>query len=324
MRLKCAWIILLVGAAACGHAADRGAEESKPPSAAYTWWTGAAGTLTTRGDTDALVTAGAILRLGLAGPDERARGQKLVEQAGQRDPTSADIAAIAMLGCTDGNGCNLGEFVERYRQASPQDARAWLPALTRATNKHDEAAITRTLAQMAAAHRFGGYWIELMERFHRALSHVPPLPGTDPADPDDARWATALNLATALAIPGYRSLTLACEPGNSALPSRKRDCRKVGQLLAHSETLVQNRVGLRLLEWTATNAGERDAALAARQRMQWQKSALGRLEGTADWADALLEYRAESRAMGARLEDAGLPLDPPKDWHADTAKDTPG
>ncbi|MGH8214301.1 MAG: hypothetical protein ACREPZ_01190 [Rhodanobacteraceae bacterium] len=309
--------VLLMGPAASGHTADRGVDGSEPAPASLKWWAGTAKTLASRGDIDSVFTAGVILQSGLAGPDERERGQQFVRQAAQRDPASADLAAMAMLGCTEQDGCDPGAYVERYRHTTPHDARAWLPALIRATKRRDEAAITRTLAHMAAAHRFRGYWIELMERFHRAFSHVSPLPGAGAnpaADPDGARWSTALNLASAVAIPGYQSLTLACKPDNSAFPSRESDCRRIGQLLTHGETLVQNRIGSRLLEWTARNAGERDAVLAMRHTMRWQKSAAGRLEGAADWADALLKYRSESRAIEARLERAGLPLDPPKDW----------
>lgn len=353
--------VLLLGATALPALAAQSAPDTKidARTAQYDQWqTDAVTTLAMRDDADSLFTAALydlspVLRANNTMHTRKHAKQHaldLLDQAAALEPNAADIAAQALMTCSEIVGCDVSTYADRYSTAAPNDALAWLPALQIAVKQADQTEITRIVQRMGAADTFHSYRVASGERAERAMSHVPTQPdfgelnrvvGGDQQLITDvtqsARSVSARMLASMATMLPYEPITKACKPTAAAFPERRQACRHIGLMLEHGGSAMGNQVGLLLHRQAADSDADHARALATGRRLDWQ-SRLYYSKLAYDNSDtprgamptvtelrkiiaiskqhtaAIRKYHGEAAGIQALLANAGLPLNPPANW----------
>lgn len=273
-------MLTLMIAPACGKAwiTEFFPPPSKAERAAYATWTAkAVTTLTARGDADALFTAAS-----LAGTDTGLMPRRtpaalrhrlaLLQQAAALAPEAPEIARAGLSVCAQLSGCDIRAWTERLDAAGPDDASRLRPALRAAWQRHDDAAVTTILQDMAQAGHFNDDLLATATRLARGLAYVPDaMPpqvwlgsrpeSASPADPRlslDARTvheAVAWFLAQGMTISNYGSLLQACRPDRAEFAQRRADCTSIGVLLKRADVEGAARMGQYLTTETSIDAG---------------------------------------------------------------------
>src|SRR6185312_15756266 len=173
--------------------------------------------------------------------------------------------------------------------------------------------------RMAQSDRFDVHFMSLGRRFLVALKRIPPPPGAAGASADSLRQMQAMSLVAAFVLPPMQDLVDACRPGNPVHDARRKTCRAIADALRRSDSLIPEMIGLRLQEWTARDAADKDDALARRRRLQWKMRQLSDVSGTAAMPPAsqvgiMLAHENEVDGIDAMLLATRRPLVPPVHW----------
>ena len=270
-------------------------------------------------DTDALFTAGVLAeRL----PDGRARALDLFDRAVASAPQAVDIGLLDIIACTKQPGWDALKRETRMRGVDPRNGNFWMVALRNATKRVDQPRIDTALAGMAQTSSFDLYFLPMGLRLVATLKRIPTAPDVDglPADmPSDvARLLQARSLIIGFAMPSMQDLVEACKPGTPAGDARRTNCRAIADSLRHSDMTITKMIGLRLQEWSARDAADRNNAIATRRLLQWKMIELGDETYSsmprAEQTRTILAHENEVEGIDAVLRATGRPLVPPAGW----------
>jgi hypothetical protein len=152
-------------------------------------------------------------------------------------------------------------------------------------------------------------------------------PGTQGAlPPEDVRnlaFALANALASATSIPTYKPLVDTCIGAKDT--TLRTACLGVARLLQDpSGTLLDARVGVRLMEKLAGTDAERAAAVEERRRLRWLSTQVNAWQKTDPELRSIVGRRyiaavlasGEMAAMRQSLRDRGVAVEPPAGWKA--------
>ncbi|WP_266157884.1 hypothetical protein [Dyella silvatica] len=284
------------------------------------WQASAIDQLAAMPDADALLTAAA---LAATTPSQASRAMTLLDRASAMAPQAADIGLLGIQLCSMQADCAALPRETRLRQLDPHNGIAWMTALHDASGRADAARIDDMLNHMTHATRFDIYFVALTRRFNTALDRVPRSP--DEASADDHRadetghYAQAMNMAMSLVMPAFQDLVRACKPGSPAANARRETCRQIVPSLEQGDSLIANLIGLRIHEWTASDANDLATEEAQYRRLSWQMKqqldiATSPAISPAKRMAIVLAYEREMDRMAALLTAAGKPLDPPAHW----------
>jgi hypothetical protein len=280
------------------------------------WLKNAVTSLSAMPDADALVTAGVLAQMA---PDSEARAIDLLDRAAAAAPQAADVGLLDILLCGEQPGCDALKREVRLRRVDPANGSFWFFALHDAAARTDPVRVDRALAGMAQSTRFDLYFISMSRRLLTGLKRIPPAPGMRDTPVDEARLVQARSLVAALAVPPLQDLVKACKPGTPASDARRKTCRTIAGSLRHGDLLITNMLGLRLQQWTAHDAADRNDAIAQRRGLQWKMSQLADISvhGTmppAILASTMLAHENEVDGIDAVLRADDCALEPPADW----------
>lgn len=286
-------------------------------------------TLARMHDPDALVTAAIMQPLAFAsltyetrvsdGETANDRMSALLEEAHKLQPASADIVGLTMMSCHINRSCDAQAMGRQLHALDPDNANAWMPALQHARSTGDAEAVTATLDRMAQSRRYDSYWIATLGRIHRALK-LAPTPDGKPLNTDQ-RASFAITLA-GFVIPEYTNLIKACDPADTAFPTRRPSCRAIGLMMESSPMLVSNMIGATLHRRAARDRSDYAHAVGTTRDLIWVQTEFARLtdptmasQGAARaYLDVLLSSPTEAHAMRTQLHNAHLPVRPPTGW----------
>ena len=300
----------------CGPCGVMAREGAHVDAAAYeAWQQDAVANLSAMPDTDALVTAGVLAGMS---PNGKARFVDLLDRAVTSAPQAADIGLLDIMACTEQPGCDALQREVRMHSVDPRNGNFWIVALHDASEHADQTRIDTALTGMAQSTSFDLYSVSLGRRMLLGLKRIPPAPGFDDTPVDVARQVQARTLVLAVATPAMQDLVEACRPGTPAGNTRRKTCRAIANSLRHSDSLITNMIGLRLQEWTASDATDRNDALAGRRRLEWKMSQLRDVSDSVmppvTRMGTLLAHKNEVDGIDAVLRATGRPLDPPAGW----------
>lgn len=282
------------------------------------------------GGADALFTAALLGRFG-SQPLPPTRRLQLLDQAARLAPGDAAIAAKALAVCVDVDSCHVAAHAQRLHLAAPGDASFLAHRIQPAQADNQPAAVTAVLMQMAAFGTLHDYWLEISRHLVHGLSEVDARPWKYPtmAVPHELGWQVLSRLVASTALPGYfGDIAKACNPdrAKAAFAPRREACGTIGSMMQHSGTLITNLIGLRLIEWAASNDLQRQAARESRRRIRWQMNLYAAVTATgkplANMRAAAALYRAQQAAgseiggLAAELQRLNQPLEPPRNWHS--------
>ncbi|MDE2372523.1 MAG: hypothetical protein KGN16_26390 [Burkholderiales bacterium] len=155
----------------------------------------------------------------------------------------------------------------------------------------------RLFARMAQAGRFRMYDGSLLATVQAAM----------PADLlpyiQQEIWVVVLGVEAAQSYPAFQSLTNHCRPGKHATPDRAVACHDIAQtLIATSDSLLGELIGLRIALWTGMPQSEFDARRAALHSIPpspWDEGQ-PRSCASIERFKAQVELRAREGEMGVR------------------------
>jgi hypothetical protein len=129
----------------------------------------------------------------------------------------------------------------------------------------------------------------------------------------------AMAWVSALAFPAYQDIVSACKPnGAQPLPeTRKRPCRSIADALKAGDSVIANRLGLRLQEWNARDAADRNEARDQYRVSLWRTNRFDTLIASLpidQRVATLWTHDSEADRIAAVLKQADEPLNPPTDW----------
>lgn len=315
---KCSAAILL-GVLLCSPGGVTAAETTATSTSAVvrgTWLKNAVASLSAMPDADALATAGV-----LAQQLPNAQTLDLLDRAVAASPQATGIGLLDVTVCSGHAGCDALQREAHLRAVDPHNGNLWLVALRDASIHHDQPRVDTVLAKMAQSSNFDLHFMSLGQRFLVAMKRIPPPPGAPGASADSLRHEQAMALVTAFALPSMQPLVDTCKPGHPVNDARRKTCRAIAGSLRHSDSLISKMIGLRLQEWNARDAADRNDALAGRRRLQWKMSQLGAVNMNSAMPPAtqvgiMLAHENEVDGIDAVLRVTGRPLDPPVDWQA--------
>lgn len=316
-RIVVLWGLLLFGS--CSVVAGEAVGTDAAAAAHGLWLKNAVTSLSAMPDTDALVTAGTLAQML---PDSEARVLDLLDRAAASAPQAADVGLLDILLCGEQPGCDTLKHEARLRRVDPTNGSFWFFALHDAAARADPVRVDHALARMAQSTRFDLYFISMSRRLLAGLKRIPPAPGMRDTPVDVARLVQARGMVAALALPPLQDLIKACKPGTPASDARRKTCRAIAGSLRHGDLLITNMLGLRLQQWTARDAADRDDTIAQRRRLQWKTSQLADLgaHGAMPPATlALLAHENEVDGIDAVLRASDRALEPPADWQPSEA-----
>jgi hypothetical protein len=196
---------------------------------------------------DADQMAGAALALW--GTNASANGSQALSQiqkAAQAAPERPDILWLHLRLCTEVPGCEPEPIEARLRKLDPGSGSVWLGPLARAQARRDARAEAQILDMMSKAAHFNVYWTTLVAKLSPPLSHTPV--GTSVAQPVPTPLTNAMNSTiswlSSLAIPAFRSVSLACDEQHVREPETRVRCQQVAQALQRSDTTLAEGIGL--------------------------------------------------------------------------------
>lgn len=265
-------------------------------------------------------------------------------QAVSRDPRAAqwrrlasaragaDVVANALLlQGDDAAEATYRQSIERWRRLEPDNL---APGLLGNAPADD------WLPQAGSYRRFDWHYYELLRWMQATLAAHPlvaeerVMQDGNELPPDQAAAITAVGIQMATAMPNLTTLLSACKATElDSAPTRRGDCRQVGQVMADaSDTRLGTAIGIALLRRTATTPAQREDALARQRRNDWQMWQWGRLasagpdDGAGQFTRILLDpsVRSEQDAAARVLAEAGVPPEPPAGWRSPWPHDDAG
>ncbi|SDX85196.1 hypothetical protein [Lysobacter enzymogenes] len=328
--------LLALAAAGCVRDAPEAQAETEAPQEASAEWQAAfqrslgahLRTLAAREDAQSRLD---LLRLQLllqdfsTKPSPRRARERLAAIAGLRETAPAQTEADwyhAEL-CVRphppaSQGCDPAPALRRLQAAEPDNAAVWLLAADAADARQDPAGFDSALRRAAAATAFelhyGRHWSGAIESLERL-----PLP---PLDAQTRRYlrsdapeaATAAEMRATLAtlaspLPLPTAVVLGCR---NPAPDRREACVQVASLMADSNTLIGQTLGLSLMARLSADAAD-GPAWRERLRQAYWRNAQARERAISPQFAALLRSQGEVAAYDTLLRAAGRDRAPP-DW----------
>lgn len=204
--------------------------------------------------------------LGLAG-----EGLQRARQLGHDDPwVQTYLAQICGYPWAQ---CDASAALNRLAQLDPDNGYAALLALDRAHAMHDLLGQRAALASAARAKRISHYSAETLGAIYTLFAGgVAPVAAgiTDHMEPADLHAQTALGVYLALPLKGFSGLSTLCKR-TDADPGLRADCVAVARLLSVGDTLVDEAIGLGMLDRLARGTPEAPAARQALIDAHWQR-----------------------------------------------------
>jgi hypothetical protein len=272
----------------------------------------------------------------------------LVEDALRLGATDPLLWWIAANDCpAPPTRCDRSAAVAQLQSLAPSNAAVWTLS-DRGRRPEDDGAVDAArdaqddlhLERIADASRFDIYSGEMLRSYIDAFSQLPLPPrasATDtqfdaPPSDDVVRGMLALGYAMAEALPGLGYFSGLCdEKAISRLGDARRErCLAAMRTAARdADSILVERIVLRTQLRLLPDGAERDAAQRASIRSAWQMESWIALQRREDPTDTRIDTQfteetlALWRAPGAtelgvihqQLGAAGIPLEPPANWH---------
>lgn len=250
--------------------------------------------------------------------------------ARQRWPDDLELSWLGLGHC--GSGCDQDAEVRHLLSVDPDNAAAWMVAMSAARRDHDEAGFAYALQRAAGAKIYDSRMGVVFLHARTLLARV-PLPdscrtpeelasmrqnvGREPID-DDFRDITAFALESAIGTPGFQGLSkCAARPSTPPLPEvQRRQCTALlSRVAKEGDTLLEQQAATSWLLGLETGPA-RLAQLRERYRqLQWlQKVAFG--NPTPEHYATRVWSQGEVDTMQAIAIERGL-WPPPPDWLPD-------
>jgi hypothetical protein len=265
------------------------------------------------GDPDSLAAA-ALLKgwLGKGPP----KGLPLAARAAAAAPERRDLTWLHLQLCGLDKACATEPVELHLRSLDPANGVAWLGPLNVRSTSEDPAEIRQRLAAVANSERFDLYWNAIVLHATNAILK------TGTMDSPTA-LTSVLGTVTAVAIPGYESLSRVCKGESLEEPNIRAECRRASQLLRSGDTYLSELIGIAIAKrvWPEGSA-EYESALAARRtvryRMHMDLEVNIRADFNEEFANNYLKlvatHQTEQEVGLAQIVDAGFSPDPPEDW----------
>lgn len=257
--------------------------------------------------------------------------QRAFKRARELDPAHPDIAWLAAEKCIEGIGCAAVQ--QAALQAEPDNAAAWVRAMTWARMRKDDAAMQEAFKRAAAATHYdshrGSTLLAVMDGY--AGLPTPPtcmdariqefarkqLPGGRSLDAMTFVEIMAMAGEAQNAIYGMELRTMCKAEEGGALPrGRQADCVRIYSTMASDPGVAEQRMALaQLIELTA-DAPEGVAHRERFRQLQWLMQ-----EQRKDWRqfDQVAMASNEVEALQEALAKSGR-WPPPADWLPDDAR----
>lgn len=270
----------------------------------------------------------------------------LVRTALSSDPDDPLVWWIAATNCPGSAvACDAPRAVARLRQLDPENAVVWLVSDRAQTRSGPTPNIPASddderLLRIASASRYDTYLREDMHALDAVFASTPmpdmvvpwssdwgPAPATDLL-----RFALAQGHALAGAFFGYSETEKLCGSlAQTTAEAARRDLcgGALRFVLEHADALAAHQVAAGQLHKLLPPGAEREAVAQKRRHVSWQLSAWGELQQSELAEDARpfdvdeLEFMRDAwnqpganelSVMRARLEAAGISLEPPAAW----------
>ena len=252
----------------------------------------------------------------------------MLERAAALAPDAADIAALILRVCAQATDCDVAAHAQKLHRAAPEDAGYLLPALIEAEKGPNDGEVKRVLQAMAEAISLNSYYVDIQRRLQHATEQssdwpeVPSSGNDDPSNLSNELVVVAVGIANMYAGPdlrGVAAINKACKESGPHFANRREDCRSIGILLSHDESLLSARLGLAFWRRTARDAVDLAAARQASRVLDWRMETYSRamLDGTINAPSSLratLDSGGEVPGVLALLKQHDLPTLPPEGW----------
>lgn len=256
---------------------------------------------------------------------QQTTSQQAFARAKKLEPANPDIAWLAMDKCFDGQPCE--EAQQALLTSEPDNAAAWLRAMTWAKFRHDDAAMEEAFWRAARASRYdthrGSRMLAIMEGYaDLPTPKVCDIPEVQELVRKQLPGGRPLNAGTLVEVMGMAqeqatvfsgaNLQEFCKEKNGAKlpPDRQAGCVAISSLMAGDGSLLERQVAMpRLIELT----GDTPAGAEWRERyrqLRWMVEQQRQLNTHIDFIDMMTN---EAGAMEAAVRAAGR-WPPPANW----------
>jgi len=264
-------------------------------------WARTIAALTSTADSDSLTAAGLLAYL-----KHRQDSLSLLKRAAEQAPERADLTWVAIQACQRQPPCDPEPLEQHLHALDPTNGAAWLWALARAAQQHDDAGEQAALAAIARSARVDIYWTALVAKL------TPPVARTGTMSWREATLAVTGVLAGE-AIPAYKNLSDWCMGERLQKQEIVDQCRDIARALLHGDTFITEMTGVTIAQrvWPE-GSSEWRAASAARRVYEYQIRSQADLDLTLVSEKAVRGYLAlcaqnhsEQEVAAARLRAAG-------------------
>lgn len=192
------------------------------------------------------MAAAALALWGTSASTNGSQALSQIQQAVQAAPERPELLWLHLRLCTEVPGCEPQPIEAQLRKLDPGSGTVWLGPLARAQARRDARAEAQILDMMAKASHFNIYWTTLVARLSRPLSRTPVATSAAQAVPTPLTNAmnSTIGWLSSLAIPAFRSATLACDEQHVREPETRVRCQQVAQALQRSDTTLAEGLGL--------------------------------------------------------------------------------
>lgn len=301
------WALLVVLLAGCGGTPSK--QASAPVAAAE------------GNDADLL----AATALAIWGTNPSANGSQALSQiqrATKAAPDRPELLWLHLRLCIEVPGCEPEAIEARLRKLDPSNGAVWTGALNRAQLRGDARAEEQILEVMTKAGAFNVYWTPLVAKLTPPLSRTPvgnsSAPQAIPSPLANAMNST-IGWLSALTIPTFKSVGVACDEQHVREPSTRLRCQQISQALQKSDTTLAEGMGLGIAQRLAVANSASALQLAKQvQTLRHQNQAAGAVVAAQvekdKFAQQMLKLMAqlkkEQDVSRAILRWAGQPLTP--------------
>ena len=240
----------------------------------------------------------------------------LVAEAAAKAPRRPDILWLYAQLCAQAPGCQPEEAESRLRKLDPDNAAAWLGALSRAHAQRDVAAQNEILDAMSRETRFDIYWNSLVSKITRAIGPA-QVPATAMTEPLTTTMNEVIGWLSGIALPRFAPLGDTCLKTTN--PATIERCRGVARALMQGDSMIAGGMGISLMERVAQPASaEAMSVIAQRARSAYQLETAGAIVSaqveqdkfTLEMLELMSKLRREQDVYIAIIRWAGKPLEP--------------
>ena len=262
------------------------------------------------GDADSLAAAAMFSYGPTATPVQRLM---LMGRAVSEAPDRPDLVWLNLRLCSEVEGCDPEPLEVQLRALDPDNGAAWFDSIGRAGRRHDEVVVRKGLSAIATSRRFDMYWNATIVHTTNAIlrTHTMDLPSA---------LVTTIGVASAIAVPAYRTILDACKGDRLQDADVLDTCRQVSTVMRGGDTYLTEMVGIAIAKraWPEGSPSYVDA-LSARRVGHYRMDADGKLglhrflfsEYATKRLHLMMKKRSEQEVILAEILDASLSPDPP-------------